>query len=166
MQLAKLSAHPFKSEIETCEHLIYYLAKNKKQEVTTLTEESKINPDEAARLKKLQETFKKEKLQEAAGKKYREEESNEYSALASHGKKNSRKREGPSKMYDVDPNAIEIDYSVIKKFALLGVAPPVSKDMMDKSEKELIELREMMQLKGKMEQAEGKARFLKDDSFI
>ena len=38
--------------------------------------------------------------------------------------------------------------------------------MMDKSEKELIELREMMQLKGKMEQAEGKARFLKDDSFI
>jgi len=47
-------------------------------------------------------------------------------------------------MYDVDPNAIEIDYSVIKKFALLGVAPPVSKDMMDKSEKELIELREMM----------------------
>jgi len=53
MQLAKLSAHPFKSEIETCEHLIYYLAKNKKQEVTTLTEESKINPDEAARLKKL-----------------------------------------------------------------------------------------------------------------
>ena len=69
MQLAKLSAHPFKSEIETCEHLIYYLAKNKKQEVTTLTEESKINPDEAARLKKLEETFKKEKLQEAAGKK-------------------------------------------------------------------------------------------------
>ena len=69
-------------------------------------------------------------------------------------------------MYDIDPNAIEIDYSVIKKFALLGVAPPVAKDMMEKSEKELIELREMMQLKGKMEQAEGKARFLKDVSFI
>lgn len=69
-------------------------------------------------------------------------------------------------MYDVDPNAIEIDYSVIKKFAILGVAPPTSLDTMEKSEKELIELRDMMQLKGKMEQAEGKARFLKDDSFI
>lgn len=31
MQLAKLSQHPFKNEIDTCEHLIYYLSKNKKQ---------------------------------------------------------------------------------------------------------------------------------------
>lgn len=31
MQLAKLNVHPFKTEIETCEHLIHFLAKNKKQ---------------------------------------------------------------------------------------------------------------------------------------
>lgn len=68
MQLAKLSAHPFKSEIETCEHLIYYLAKNKKQTASTVVEESKINPDEVARLKKLEEAIKKEKLQVAVSK--------------------------------------------------------------------------------------------------
>lgn len=69
-------------------------------------------------------------------------------------------------MYDVDPNAIDIDYSVIKKFASLGIAPPTSADNVEKSEKELIVLRDSMQMKGKMEQAEGKARFLKDNSFI
>lgn len=69
-------------------------------------------------------------------------------------------------MYDVDPNAIEIDYSVIKKFAILGVAPPVSQDGVAKSEKALIELRDTMKMRGKMDQAEGKARFLKDNTFI
>ena len=54
-------------------------------------------------------------------------------------------------MYDVDPNAIDIDYSVIKKFSLLGVAPPTSLDAVEKSEKELIELRDTVQIKGKME---------------
>jgi hypothetical protein len=30
MQLQKLAVHPFEDEIDTCEHLLAYLAKNKK----------------------------------------------------------------------------------------------------------------------------------------
>lgn len=66
-------------------------------------------------------------------------------------------------MYDVDPNAIDIDYSVIKKFSTLGVSPPSSKDAIERSEKELIALRDTLNMAGKIQQAEGKARFLKDD---
>jgi hypothetical protein len=31
-------------------------------------------------------------------------------------------------MYDVDPNAIDIDYSVVKKFSALGVTLPAARD--------------------------------------
>jgi hypothetical protein len=69
-------------------------------------------------------------------------------------------------MYDVDPNAIDIDYSVVKKFSALGVSLPASKDQVEKSEKEIIELRDALNMAGKIQQAEGKAKFLKDESFV
>jgi hypothetical protein len=66
----------------------------------------------------------------------------------------------------VDPNAIDIDYSVVKKFSALGVTLPAARDQLEKSEKELIELRDALNMAGKIQQAEGKARFLKDESFV
>ena len=47
-------------------------------------------------------------------------------------------------MYATDPNAIDIDYAVIKKFSALGIAPPSSQDAIEKSEKELRELRDAL----------------------
>lgn len=69
-------------------------------------------------------------------------------------------------MWDTDPDAIDIDYSMIRKFALLGVSPPASMDDIDRATKELRELRDSMNVAGKLTQAEGKARFLKDESFV
>lgn len=69
-------------------------------------------------------------------------------------------------MWDVDPNAIDIDYSVVKKFSMLGVSPPSSTEDVERVTKELRDLRDSLNVAGKMSQAEGKARFLKDESFI
>ena len=69
-------------------------------------------------------------------------------------------------MWDTDPDAIDIDYSMIRKLALLGVSPPASMDDIERATKELRELRDSMNVAGKLTQAEGKARFLKDESFV
>jgi hypothetical protein len=169
MQLAKLAAHPFEDEIDTCEQLLAYLAKNmsKAKAATETKQDAKLSIEEAARKKKIEEEVKKGQIQIAPSKKEREVLENELATLAQNKKQATRKKnEQPSKMYDVDPNAIDIDYSVVKKFGALGVAPPSSKDGLEKSEKELIELRDALNMAGKIQQAEGKARFLKDESFV
>lgn len=69
-------------------------------------------------------------------------------------------------MYATDPNSIEIDYAVVKKFSALGIAPPSSQEAVEKTEKELRDLKEALNLTGRMQQAEGRAKFLKQESHI
>lgn len=53
-------------------------------------------------------------------------------------------------MWDYDENAIDIDYSVVKKFSMLGLSPPASQDDLDRATSELRALRDAMNVTGKM----------------
>ena len=68
-------------------------------------------------------------------------------------------------MYYLEEN-IDLDYATIQKFGNLDVSPPTDQTDCEKVNKLLQELRSALELAGKLEQAEGKARFLKDDSHI
>ena len=58
MQLQRLAVHPFEDEIDTCEHLLSYIAKNMIKRTTAGgKDDAKTNIDEAARKKKLEEYF-------------------------------------------------------------------------------------------------------------
>lgn len=122
VQLAKLSAHPFKREVEICETLIYFCAKNKKRipESDHPGEEViKGTPEMEARSKKHDEEIKKGKIEVATNKKLREAEDNPLTSIAGQGKKLRKKREGPSKMYFSDPNALDLDYAIVQQYGKL-----------------------------------------------
>ena len=60
MQLQRLAVHPFEDEIDTCEHLLSYIAKNMiKRPTVGGKDDAKTNIDEAARKKKLEEAIQK-----------------------------------------------------------------------------------------------------------
>lgn len=44
--------------------------------------------------------------------------------------------------------------------------PPASKDVIEKTESDLRELRDILAIAGKIQQAEGRAKFLKDESYV
>jgi hypothetical protein len=85
-----------------------------------------------------------------ASKKEREVLENELHGLASQKKRQPREKVEGGSLYAYDPNAIDIDYAVIKKFGALGVAPPSSQDTIEKTEKELRELRDALNVAGRM----------------
>lgn len=114
----------------------------------------------------MEEEIKKGKIQIAASKEERAILENDLHSLAQHKEKQPRHKEKPGKIYEFDPNAIEIDYSVVKKFGALGVPPPASKDAIEKTETELRELRDTLTIAGRVQQAEGRAKFLHDDSYV
>ena len=66
-------------------------------------------------------------------------------------------------MYYLEEN-IDLDYATIQRFGNLDVSPPTDQSDCEKVNKLLQELRGALELAGQLEQAEGKARFLKDDS--
>lgn len=61
MQLQKLAAHPFEDEIDTCEHLLAYLAKtfSKSKQTAGAKDDAKLSFEEAARKQKIDEAVKK-----------------------------------------------------------------------------------------------------------
>jgi hypothetical protein len=88
MQLQRLAVHPFEDEIDTCEHLLSYIAKNMIKRTTVGgKDDAKTNIDEAARKKKLDEAIQKGQIQIAASKKERETLDNELASLAQNKKK-------------------------------------------------------------------------------
>lgn len=61
MQLQKLAGHPFEDEIDTCEHLLAYLAKtfSKSKQTAGAKDDAKLSFEEAARKQKIDEAVKK-----------------------------------------------------------------------------------------------------------
>ena len=61
MQLQRLAVHPFEDQIDTCEHLLSYLAKNMSKSRATASgkDDAKLSIEEAARKKKLEEAIQK-----------------------------------------------------------------------------------------------------------
>ena len=55
---------------------------------------------------------------------------------------------------------------MIQNFGQLSVSPPIDATEVEKTAEKLKSVRDALKIKGKLEQAEGKARFLKDKSHI
>ena len=94
------------------------------------------------------------------------EESKLGQAVAIQGKKGKKPRDGPSQFYYEDDNRLNLDYALIQKFAAIGIPPPVEAKDLEKTQRMITDLRDALQCKGKLEQTEGKAKFLRDDSYI
>ena len=61
---------------------------------------------------------------------------------------------------------IDLDYATIQRFGNLDVSPPTDQTDCEKVNKTLVELRDALNLAGKLEQTEGKARFTKDGTVL
>lgn len=59
-----------------------------------------------------------------------------------------------------------MDYTTLQKFGGLEISPPTQLDQIDPCNKKLVALRDALKLRGKIEQAEGKAKFSKDNSIV
>lgn len=63
-----------------------------------------------------------------------------------------------------DDNNLHLEFSLVQKFSKVQVSPPIDSDELPKIEKTLQVLRDALQLKGKLEICENKAKLLKDDT--
>lgn len=61
---------------------------------------------------------------------------------------------------------MDLDIKTIQKFGTLGLSPPTEVDQIEELDKQLKQLRDALKLKGEIEQAEGKAKILKDNSYV
>lgn len=55
---------------------------------------------------------------------------------------------------------------MIQKFGRLEISPPTEVDKLETTNKQLVDLRDALRVKGELEQTEGKAKFTKDDSLL
>lgn len=147
-------ANPYSKEIDTCEHLINYCNTVKRQqglmaptneEVAKKTENELINEynrqDIEQKLKdgKIQAVVKKDEIMQIGG-----------------GKKNKGKKQ---KTDTVKSQSFNIDFSVISKFGLVQVSPPISAEELDPKIEELVQ-------KQKKFLAEGEAILAKEKTEI
>jgi len=63
-----------------------------------------------------------------------------------------------------DEDRTDLDYATTTKFGMLELSPPTELDQIEACNKQLVVLRDALKLKGKMEQAEGRAKLTHDDS--
>lgn len=167
-QLEKLEQNPYEEQIDLCEQLIYFCARNKRktEENGPAAEETKQASQTAqARENKLKEDIEKGKVEVAISKAERAA-ANVLNSLKQDKKKRQRKRDGPSTFYYEDENRVDLDYATLQKFGSLELSPPTELEQLDAVNSKLIALRDALKLKGSVEQTEGKAKFTRDDSIL
>jgi len=121
------------AEIDSCEHLIYFCARNRKDlkkeaaaeaneetnaEVAT-TSSKPAQKGEMANLLKAGKLLESTKAEEGDRQKT---------------KPGKKKREGASLFYYEDDSALSLDYLQIKKFSKLGLSPPIDVDQLPKTQ--------------------------------
>ena len=67
---------------------------------------------------------------------------------------------------DPDDSTLQLDYSLVQKFAQVQVSPPVDANQLEQTSEQLRTLSSALRLKGSAEIYEGKARLLKDESWL
>ena len=87
----------------------------------------------------MNEDVQKGKVEVAKTKSERDQES-QLGALKSQQKKRQRKRDGPSVFYYEDENRLDLGYGMIQKFGRLDLSPPTEFDMLDATNKKLVDL--------------------------
>jgi len=113
----------------------------------------------------MQEDIEKGKIEVAKSKAERDA-ANALNVLKQDKKRRVRKRDGPSTYYYEDDNRVDLDYATTQKFGILELSPPTELDQLENTNERLVRLRDALKLKGQMEQAEGKARVSKDESYV
>lgn len=68
-------------------------------------------------------------------------------------------------MYE-DDSKLALDYESVQKFGRLGISPPVEIEDLPETEKEIIQVRDGLKIKGDLETVESKAKFLHDDTLL
>jgi len=91
---------------------------------------------------------------------------NSLNQLQQQKNKKKRNRDGPSTFYYEEEDRVDLDYTTLQKFGGLEISPPTQIDQIETCNKKLVALRDALKLKGKIEQAEGKAKFSKDNSIV
>ena len=117
--------------------------------------------------KQLEEAQKKGKIEVAPSKDKRQEEENVFGAVAGQkGKKGKKPKEQSNEIVYEDESSLALDYESVNKFGRLGLSPPTDVEQLPQTEKELIQLRDSLKIKGELEQVEAKAKFLHDDKLL
>lgn len=126
--------HPYTKELDTCDHLVGYLTELKRKaglivESEDLARETQKEFMAEAVKQNLQKRMEEGKIQECVNKKDREAMENVQLGKRKKNTKNDRKE----KKNNENTMAFEfnIDITVIKKFAILQVSPPISVDGLD-----------------------------------
>jgi hypothetical protein len=134
-QLKRVEIHPYITDMELCEQLIYFCVRTHrqvtKQDIDTTQEET----SNAEKQKKIDDMISKNKMEAFE----RVDEQN----FQVQGKKGKKKREGPSVIYEDDSN-LQLEFPLIQKFGKLSVSPPVNADDLLKVEKSLQALRDAL----------------------
>lgn len=120
-------------EIDSCEHLIYFCARNRKD----LKKDASGEADEETKAevatsssKPVQKTQVGDLLK--AGKLLESVKAEEFDRQKV--KPGKKKREGASLFYYEDDSALSLDYMQIKKFSKLGLSPPIDVDQLPKTQ--------------------------------
>jgi hypothetical protein len=147
------------SEIELCEQLIYYCARNRKdlKSADNGPTDATSNQAQAEHRQKIEAQLKEGKLQ--ASERAVEND-------AQRVKQGKKKRDGPSQFYYEDDSRLNLDYVLIKKFSKLGLSPPIDQDQLPKTQEQLQRLRDALKVKGELEKCEAKAKLLKEESWV
>lgn len=144
------------AEIDSCEHLIYFCARQRrdlKQKPAAEEEETKAEAANADR-KRNNELLKSGKLLEST---------KVVEADAQRSKPGKKKRDGPSLFYYEDDSRLNLDYMHIKKFSKLGLSPPIDVDQLPKTQQQLQDLRDALKLAGKIDNLTQKAKLTRKD---
>lgn len=157
--------HPFAEQLDLCEELIYFCARNRKAEPTPVSKPVAACED-AERDKRLQEEVKKGKVEVALSKAEREAQAKGLASAAGKGKTQRRKREGQASIYyGYDENRLDLDYLTIQKFASLEMSPPIDVDELAGVSDQLMALREALRVRGFIQQSEDKAKLTRDTAY-
>jgi hypothetical protein len=79
--------------------------------------------------------------------------------------KDKRKNKGVDKS-QANGDKLAPELQTIMMFGKLGVSPPVKRDELESIIKQITEIEEALQAKGRLEQIEAKAELLKDDELL
>jgi len=101
------------------------------------------------------------KLIEAKTKEEREQEAQEETC----GQQGKRKNKGADKS-KMNGDKLAPELQTIMMFGKLGISPPVKQDELEAIIKQITEIQEALQGKGRLEQMEAKAELLKDDELL
>jgi len=140
-------------EIDSCEHLIYFCARQRKDLKKPENEETKVEAV-AENRPKVNDQLKSGKLQEVE---------REVEADPQRRKPGKKKRDGPSLFYYEDDSRLNLDYMHIKKFSKLGLSPPIDVDQLPSTQKQLQELRDALKIAGQLDNLSQKAKIVKKD---